>query len=101
MKFKKNDEVKITIGKDRGKTGKITEVFPKENKVLIAGLNVYKRHVKPQGQSKPGGIIDLAKPLSVGSIALVCPKCKAQTRIGYKIEGSVKSRVCKKCGETI
>lgn len=101
MKFKKEDVVKITIGKDKNKTGKITQVFPKENKVLIAGLNVYKRHVKPQGKDKPGSIIDLSKPLSMGNIALICPKCKNPTRVGYKIEGSVKSRICKKCGENI
>jgi large subunit ribosomal protein L24 len=101
MKLKKGDEVKITIGKDKGKTGKITETFPKENKILIAGLNVYKRHVKPQGQNKPGGIIDISKPLSSGNIALICPKCKKPSRVGFKIEGSVKSRICKKCGEII
>lgn len=101
MKFKKNDEVTITIGKDKGKTGKITQCFPKENKVLIAGLNVYKRHVKPQGQNKPGGIIDISKPLPVGNIALICPKCKKSTRVGFKIEGTIKSRFCKKCEEII
>lgn len=100
MKLKKGDEVKITIGKDKGKTGKITEVFPKRNKILIAGLNVYKKHVKPQGQ-KPGGIIDLSKPISISNVSMLCPKCKNKTRIGFKIEGSVKSRICKKCGEII
>ena len=95
MKFKKNDEVKITIGKDRGKTGKITEVFPKENKILIAGLNVYKRHVKPQGQNKPGGIIDISKSLAMGNIALVCPKCKNAIK--------TKKRNCEHrgCGQTL
>ena len=101
MRLKKGDEVIISRGKDKGKKGKITEVFVKESKILIAGLNVSKKHVKPQGEGKPGGIIDISKPLPISSVAYFCQKCKNPTRVGYKIEGSVKSRFCKKCGEVI
>lgn len=93
MKFKVGDQVLITAGKDRGKKGKIEAVIPKERAVLVAGVNIYKRHLKPQGQDKPGGIIDITKPLSVAKIALICPACGKPTRVGYK-EGA---RFCRKC----
>lgn len=104
MKIKKGDEVIITIGKDSGKKGKVTQVLPKISKLVIAGLNVYKKHLKPQGpqnQSKKGSIIDISKPLPVSNVALVCPKCKSQTKVGYRIEGDIKSRICRKCKEVI
>lgn len=98
MKFKKGDEVLITVGKDRGKHGKIEAVFPKERAVLVAGVNIFKRHLKPRGQDKPGGIIDITKPLSVAKIAFVCPKCGKPTRLGYQVsEAGEKIRICKKC----
>lgn len=98
MKFKKGDEVLVTIGKDRGKKGKIEAVIPKEQAVLVSGVNIYKRHLKPRGERKPGGIIDLPKPLSVAKIALICPKCGKQTRVGYQAEEkSSKLRICRKC----
>ncbi|TSC54386.1 MAG: large subunit ribosomal protein L24 [Microgenomates group bacterium LiPW_16] len=98
MKFKKGDEVLVTAGKDRGKRGKIEKVFPKERTALVTGVNIYKRHLKPRGQDKPGGIIDITKPLNVGKIALVCPKCGKPTRVGYQLGGeSSKVRICLKC----
>ena len=101
MKFKKGDEVIITRGKDSGKKGKIEKVFPKLGKILVAGVNIYKRHLKPQGQRKPGGIIDLTKPLPLANAALICPRCGQPTRVGYKIAEEVKRRVCRKCKEEI
>lgn len=101
MKLKKGDEVKVVVGKDKGKTGKVERVFPKESKIIVSGVNVYKRHLKTQGRGKPGGIIDIIKPLPIANIALVCPRCKKQTRIGYKIEGENKTRICRKCKEVI
>lgn len=101
MKLKKGDEIIVTAGKDRGKKGKIEKVFPRQNKVLVAGINIYKRHLKPRGQGKPGGIIDITKPLPLGNVALICPKCGQKTRVGYEIRTKVKVRICKKCKETI
>lgn len=110
MKFKKGDEILVTVGKDRGKKGKIEKVFPREHAVLVAGINIYKRHMKPRGQGKPGGIIDITKPLDVGKVALICPRCGKPTRIGYQKLGGVsvpqeigekKVRICRKCGGTI
>lgn len=101
MKFKKQDEIIIVSGKDKGKTGKIEGLLPKTNRVLVAGMNQYKRHTKSQGQGKPGGIVTITKPLPVGAIALVCPKCKQQTRLGFVFEGKEKKRICKKCKQAI
>lgn len=103
MKFKKGDEVIVTMGKDSGKKGKIEALFPREGKVLVAGVNIYKRHAKPQGEDKKGGIIDLPKPLAFSKISLVCPKCSKPTRVGYQVDpkSKTKIRVCRKCQGTI
>ncbi len=104
MKFKKNDEIIVSSGKDRGKRGKIDEVFPKTQEVIVAGVNIYKKHSKPRAQDKPGGIIDKTMPLSVAKIALICPKCGKPTRIGYQKEdreNKSKLRVCRKCGGVV
>jgi len=100
MKFKKGDTVKITAGKDEGRTGKIEKVLPKEEKVIVPGVNIYKKHVKGFGDTK-GGVYDIPRAMSLGKIALICPKCSKQTRIGYKFAGTEKVRICKKCKKEI
>jgi large subunit ribosomal protein L24 len=100
MKLKKGDKVKVISGKDKGRGGKIEKVLPVKNKVLIPGINVYKKHARPRGQSK-GGIIDITKPLNVSKVALVCPKCKKTTRIGYRLEDKGKKRICRRCQEAV
>lgn len=100
MKIKKNDIVQILLGKDRGKTGKVLRVLVKGGKVAVEGVNVYKRHVKKSGQHE-GGILEIAKPVNISNVALVCPNCKKAGRVGYKIEGESKVRICKKCKEVI
>jgi len=101
MKLKKGDEITVIKGKDLGKKGKIEKVFPKVKKVLVSGVNLYKRHLKPRGQGKPGGIIDITKPLPVASVILVCPRCGQRARIGYKLTDQGKRRICRKCKEEI
>lgn len=101
MKLKKNDEIIVMTGKDKGKKGKIDRVIPRKNLVVINGINISKRHLKTRGQDKPGGIIDIAKPLAVSKVMLLCPQCKKPTRIGYEIKGSEKKRVCRKCNQYI
>jgi len=115
MKLKKGDQIIVTVGKDKGRKGKVEKVFPKLSKVLVPGVNVYKRHLKSRGQNKPGGIVDIVKPLSVGNVALVCPKCSQPTRIGYrkdkkdlskkttsqKKQLAGKYRICRKCQSII
>lgn len=100
IKFKTGDTVKVTSGKDKGREGKIEKVFPGKLTVLIADVNVYKRHVKGvQGQK--GGIYDLPRPLAFSKIALICPNCKKQTRIGFGVYKNEKARICRKCGKEI
>lgn len=101
MKLKVGDEVKVQIGKDKDKTGKITRVITKENKVIVEGLNQYKRHVKARMQGQKSEIITLTKPYDVSRVALMCPNCKKQTRVGYMIEKSEKVRICRKCNKRI
>lgn len=90
----------ITAGKDKGREGKIERIFPKDQTVLIPGINVAKKHFKG-GQGQKSGIYDIPKPVCVAKIALICPKCKKPTRIGLKVTGKEKSRLCKKCGKEI
>ncbi len=101
MKFKKGDEVLITGGKDRGKKGKVDRLLPQEDAVIVPGLNLYKRHLKKRDEKNQGGIIEFPRPIPVGRIALICPKCRKPTRIGYSVAGKEKQRVCRKCNQLI
>ena len=101
MKLLKNDEVKVVAGKDKGKTGKVEKVFSKEAKVLIEGVNQYKRHLKSRQQGEQSQILTITKPLPIANVQLVCPKCKKLTRVGYKMEKDKKVRVCRKCGKEV
>ncbi len=100
-KLKKGDEVKIVIGKDKGKTGKVEQVLPVGQKVLITGINQYKRHVKARSQTQKSEIVTITKPLSVANVMVVCPKCHLTTRLGYLVTEDKKERVCKKCKQAI
>ena len=100
MKLKVGDQVKITLGKDRGKTGKIEAVLPKKNSVMVPGVNLYKKHVKKQGD-KAGQMVELPRPLTLAKVALICPHCHQPTRVGYKLDKKNKVRICKKCGKNL
>jgi large subunit ribosomal protein L24 len=99
-KFKTGDLVKVTLGKDRGRKGKIEKVLLKKQAVLIPGINLYKKHVKG-AEGRKAGIYEIPRPLDFAKIALVCPKCKKPTRVGFKIVEQEKLRVCKKCKKEI
>lgn len=101
MKLKKGDNVKVVIGKDKGKTGKIDKVFPKKKQVLVADINLFKRHLKARSQGQPSEIVTLTKPIKEESLILICPKCHKQTRVGYKLVKDKKMRICKKCESEI
>ena len=101
MKLKKRDNIKVVLGKDKGKVSKIEKVFSKTGKVLVSGVNQYKRHQKGRSQGQPSEIITIIKPLPLQNVALVCPHCKLQTRVGYKIEKNKKVRICRKCNKGI
>ncbi|MBP9719218.1 MAG: 50S ribosomal protein L24 [Candidatus Levybacteria bacterium] len=101
MKLKKGDTVKVVAGKDKGKTGGVEAVFSKENKVLVTGVNQYKRHTKARRDGEKSEIKIITKPLPVAAVMFVCPKCKQSARIGYSVQGSEKVRICKKCEEAV
>ncbi len=102
MKIKKSDKVKIIAGKDRGKEGKVIEVFPEKKKVVVEGLNLAVKHMRPRRQGEKGQRIQFPMPLDSSNIMLICSKCGKLTRVGYKIlENKKKVRMCKKCKEVI
>lgn len=88
----------MTAGKDKGKRGKVVKVLPRSRRVIVEKTNIYVKHIKPRGKDQPGQILKRERPLPVANAALVCPKCKEQTRVGYKMtrEGK-KVRMCRKC----
>lgn len=97
MKLKINDTVRIIAGKDKGRSGKITKVYPKQSKVIVEGINKYKRHLKRQSDKNPGGIVEVERPIWANKVQLVCPVCKKPTRIGIQISNQSKQRFCKQC----
>lgn len=96
FKFKAQDQVKVVSGKDKGKTGKIEKVLLKEQKIVVSGVNIYKRHKKVT-KNQPAGIFEITRPISVSKVALICPKCQKLTRVGFIIENKSKKKICKKC----
>jgi len=101
MKIKKGDTVLIISGKDKGRKGKILEVSPKENRILVEGINLRKKHQRPRRTGEKGQIVELPAPIDIANVKLICPKCGKATRVGYKISGEKKYRICKKCGQEI
>ncbi|OGK11858.1 50S ribosomal protein L24 [Candidatus Roizmanbacteria bacterium RIFCSPLOWO2_01_FULL_37_12] len=101
MKIKKGDKVKITTGKDKGREGVVERVYQKSKKVLITGVNIYKKHIKKNEKMPQGGTVEVPRPLDVAKVSLICPKCKKITRVGYEIIKNKKYRVCKKCKSKI
>ena len=98
MKIKKGDTVKVLSGNDKGKTGEVLEVIPKTQKVIVKGVNIRKKHVKPRKQGEEGGIISVEVAIPSSKANVVCPKCGKTTKVGYKEEKDEKVRICKKCG---
>jgi large subunit ribosomal protein L24 len=106
MKIKKGDTVLIISGKDRGRKGKVLKAFPKESKILVEGINLKKKHIKPKREEEKGQIVQIPAPFLVSKVKLICPKCGKATRVGYKIISNAKGqmskvRICKKCGKEI
>ena len=101
MRIKTGDTVQVLSGNDKGKTGEVLEIIPKDSKIVVKGVNVRKKHVKPRKAGEEGGIIPVECAIDSSIVNVVCPKCGKTTRIEYKIEKDKKVRVCKKCGATI
>jgi large subunit ribosomal protein L24 len=107
MNIKKGDTVLIITGKDRGKQGTVSRAMPQDNKVIIEGLNIVKKHVRPQGQTRQGGVIDKAMPIDVSNTMLICTECGEPTRVGHDrrpvgVDQKLRPvRICKKCHKVI
>ncbi len=101
MKIKKGDKVKIISGKDKTKTGKVIKVFPNRSRILVEGLNLYKKHVRPKKQGEKGETILTPRPIQSSNAMIICSSCARATKVGYLTEGAIKSRICKKCGVKI
>ncbi len=100
-KIKKGDTVLVISGKDKGKKGKVLRVIPKEGKVIVEGVNMIKRHQRPNPRMREGGIVEKEAPIYACKVMLVCPNCGQSTRVGFKVVDEKKVRYCKKCGEII
>lgn len=102
IRLKKDDNVMVLAGKNKGKTGKVTATHPKTNKVTVEGINIVKKHLKPNKQYPQGGIIDVTKPIDVSKVGIVDPSSKKPTRIGYKFNAkNEKVRIYKSSGKEI
>lgn len=102
MKIRKNDTVLVIAGKDRGKRGKVRRVYLGENRALVEGINMIKRHMRPRPTVRQVGIIQREAPIPAAKLMLVCPKCDQPCRVGRRLlEDKSKVRVCRRCGETI
>ena len=101
MNIKKNDTVIVLSGKDKGVKGKVLVAQPKENKVIVEGVNVATCHTKPRRQGETGGIVKKEPPIRSCKVALYCEKCGKGVRVGHKIEDGKKTRICRKCGAEI
>lgn len=102
LKIKKGDNVRVMAGKDKGKTGKITQVFPQLGKVVVDGVGKTVKHAKTRKQGDKGQKIEFFGPINAASVALVCPKCGKPTRVGYQLaDGGKKTRICKKCKASV
>ena len=102
LHVKKGDTVVILSGDDRGKKGKVLEVSPKEGKVIVEGLNMVKKHVKPRKMGDPGGIIEAEGAMYASKVMVICPHCNKPTRVGHQKTGEeTKVRICKRCKDVL
>lgn len=102
MIIRKNDTVLVTAGKDKGKKGKVRFAYPKDEKLIIEGVNFIKRHARATRQARQAGIIELEAPMHISKVMLLCDKCNKPTRIGFRfLEDGKKVRFCKVCQEVV
>ena len=102
LNVKKGDRVKVIAGKDKGKEGEIIRSLPSKGRVVVEKVNMIKKAMRPTQQNPQGGISTMEAPINVSNVMLVCPSCKATTRVGHRVKDDGKKvRVCKKCGKDI
>lgn len=96
--IRRNDQVIVTTGRDRGKRGRVIKVIPEKNRLIVEGVNIVKRHTRPNPQRNiKGGILEREAPLHASNVQIVCPECGKMTRVGHRIQGDRKVRICRKC----
>jgi large subunit ribosomal protein L24 len=100
FKIHKDDTVQVIAGKDKGKRGTVVRILPKKDAVIVSGVNIVKKAMRKKSQQDQGGIAEIEAPLNISNVAIVCKKC-GPTKIGYKIDGDKKVRVCRKCGDVL
>lgn len=102
MKIRKNDNVRVLAGRDKGKSGKVLKIFPAQNKAIVEGVNFVKRHARKTQQNPKGGIVQKESLIGISNLGVVCARCNKVTRIGLTVlSDGTKSRYCKRCNETI
>lgn len=102
MKIRKNDTVLVVAGKDKGKKGKVRRTFPNEDKIIVEGINMIKRHSRARRAARQAGIIEREAPIHVSNVMLLCTKCSQLTRVGFRfLENGKKARICQACSEII
>lgn len=100
-RIKKGDQVLITTGQDANETGKVIKRLPEQNKVVVEGLNLQKKNVRPKKKNESGEVVQFPAPMDISNVKLICPNCNQPTRVGFSKEGGEKFRVCKKCDQRI
>ena len=101
FKIHKDDTVQVLAGKDKGKQGKVVRVITKKDAVIVSGVNLVKKAMKRRSQQDAGGIAEIEAPIHISNVGIVCKKCNRPVKIGYKLDGDKKIRVCRKCGEAL
>jgi len=101
IKIKKGDEVIMLNGKDKGKKGKVLKIVRKSNRVVVDGLNLVKKNLKPKKQGEKGEVITMPRAVDISNVAIFCPRCNKGVRVGFRLSGEQKMRICRKCQETI
>lgn len=101
FKIHKDDTVQVLAGKDKGKQGKVVRVVSKKDAVIVSGVNMVKKAMKRRSQQDAGGIAEIEAPIHISNVGIVCKKCNRPVKIGYKLDGDKKIRVCRKCGEAL
>ena len=101
VKIRKDDTVEVIAGKDKGKRGTVVRILSKKDAVIVSGVNIVKKAMKKRSQQDQGGIVEIEAPLNISNVGIVCKKCGRPVKVGYKLNGDKKVRVCRKCGETL
>lgn len=101
LRIKRGDTVRVLLGRDRGKTGKVMATLPQEERVMVEGVNLVKKHIRARRAGEKGQRVSVPAPLHVSKVQLVCPQCKKGTRVSITREGDTRERVCKQCNSKI